>query len=189
MTASLVFKQHYFVNFESDIITWEIQISKFEPTKLNIFCTNHFDQYNTISADTLWSFHKWSFNSGNKPHGISINILETKSLSYTNLLMFMEEYMTTSQCFTTFITLADGTTNRPSFCMINKALVHSEADLTSADEDSLRKTYLVTFRITHTAMYSTMPSTKASICTTMYMITQCCLKCKNWFHFICAGYI
>ena len=42
--------------------------------------------------------------------------------------------------------------------MINNALVDSEADLTSANEQSLHETYLVTFPTTHP--YSIIPSTK-----------------------------
>ena len=57
--------------------------------------------------------------------------------------MFTEERMITSQCLTIFITLTDGTTNPTLFFMINNALVDSEADLTSANEQYLYETYLV----------------------------------------------
>ena len=49
--------------------------------------------------------------------------------------------MITSQFFTIFITLTGNITNPPLFFMINNALVDSEADLTSANEQSLHETH------------------------------------------------
>ena len=109
MTASLMFRSHCFVKFLCRTLSPRIYklVGLINSVQIILLTTKQF-----VSIPFEVSM-KSSFNAWNKSYGVSINTLDTMSLPLLtryNPFSVHGGHMTTSQCFTTFKTLVDGTT-------------------------------------------------------------------------------